>query len=350
MTDQPPVNQPPVNQPPADQPPADWYTDPEDDSQYRYWDGSAWTEHRAPRHDDASDGPDIEHGSLRGPGVLIGNSFSLARRKWKGLALAALLTAAGQIAVVLTGIVTLDRVLAGELSEIWARVTAPDFDAESPEQQAYFESLEFDFSVSSFLPLAVGLLIAWVAHSVTRAVVMRLAMDDLHGRQSTVADAFRQSLARVPRLMGVDLQIWLLAVSALVVIGLSARAAPALLILLIPGLIAAVILLMAVIQLAYVVAAVGPPQASLRYAARLVRDRFWKALGRMLLVVLVVIAVSAAVGMVFGLPTVLAEQLWVLSQVVQAFVGAALGVVLLIASAILYYDLDGESDQAQQAD
>ena len=338
-----------TDRPPADQPPADWYTDPEDDSQYRYWDGSSWTAHRAPRHADASDGPGSEHGGLRGPGALIGNSFSLALRQWKGLALAALLTAAGQIAVVLTAVVTLDRVLVGKLSEIWARVTAPDFDPESPEQQAYFESLEFDFSVSSFMPLAVGLLLVWVAHSVVRAVVVRLALDDLHGRESTVAGVFRQSLARVPRLMGVDLQIWMLTVGALVVLGLSAIAAPALLFLLIPGLIAAVILMMAVIQLAYVVAAVGPSQASLRYAARLVRDRFWKALGRILLVLVVVIAASAAVGMVFGLPTVLAEQLWVLSQVVQAFVGAALGVVLLISGAILYHDLDGETNLSEQA-
>ncbi|MYI15810.1 MAG: DUF2510 domain-containing protein, partial [Acidimicrobiaceae bacterium] len=29
----------------SDLPPADWYTDPEDESQYRYWDGSSWTEH-----------------------------------------------------------------------------------------------------------------------------------------------------------------------------------------------------------------------------------------------------------------------------------------------------------------
>jgi hypothetical protein len=29
-------------------PPADWYPDPEDPTQYRYWDGSRWTDHRAP--------------------------------------------------------------------------------------------------------------------------------------------------------------------------------------------------------------------------------------------------------------------------------------------------------------
>jgi hypothetical protein len=32
----------------TDLPPAGWYSDPEDPSQQRYWDGSSWTEHRTP--------------------------------------------------------------------------------------------------------------------------------------------------------------------------------------------------------------------------------------------------------------------------------------------------------------
>ena len=31
------------------QTPAGWFPDPDDASQYRYWDGATWTEHRAPR-------------------------------------------------------------------------------------------------------------------------------------------------------------------------------------------------------------------------------------------------------------------------------------------------------------
>jgi hypothetical protein len=31
------------------QTPAGWFPDPQDPSQFRYWDGSAWTEHRSPR-------------------------------------------------------------------------------------------------------------------------------------------------------------------------------------------------------------------------------------------------------------------------------------------------------------
>lgn len=33
----------------SDRPPAGWNTDPDDPSQYRYWDGDNWTEHRAPK-------------------------------------------------------------------------------------------------------------------------------------------------------------------------------------------------------------------------------------------------------------------------------------------------------------
>lgn len=33
----------------AQLPPAGWHPDPEDKNQWRYWDGSQWTEHRAPR-------------------------------------------------------------------------------------------------------------------------------------------------------------------------------------------------------------------------------------------------------------------------------------------------------------
>jgi hypothetical protein len=36
-------------------PAAGWFADPEDPAQYRYWDGAAWTDHRAPRGPSATD-------------------------------------------------------------------------------------------------------------------------------------------------------------------------------------------------------------------------------------------------------------------------------------------------------
>ena len=66
--------------------PPDWYSDPEDESQYRYWDGSAWTQHRAPRHV-AQQRP-----LLRGPGKLIGDSVRTLLSQYRGCSVVALLS------------------------------------------------------------------------------------------------------------------------------------------------------------------------------------------------------------------------------------------------------------------
>ena len=52
-------------------PPAGWFPDPQDATQYRYWDGTAWTEHRAPRTQTAADqlnraGQDLADGLNKG--------------------------------------------------------------------------------------------------------------------------------------------------------------------------------------------------------------------------------------------------------------------------------------------
>ena len=52
-------------------PAAGWFVDPQDASQFRYWDGTAWTEHRSPRGPTATDqlsqaGTDLADGLARG--------------------------------------------------------------------------------------------------------------------------------------------------------------------------------------------------------------------------------------------------------------------------------------------
>ena len=52
-------------------PPAGWFPDPHDATQYRYWDGTRWTDHRSPRTQAASDqlaraGQDLADGLNRG--------------------------------------------------------------------------------------------------------------------------------------------------------------------------------------------------------------------------------------------------------------------------------------------
>ena len=328
----------------SDLPPADWYTDPEDESQYRYWDGSAWTEHRAPRHDHPDGEPEPEPPQMRRLGQLMTDTFSITGRRWRSCAAAALISFVGQVVLVVLLIVGANELLMGELGEIWDRVTDPTFDPEAAEQTAYFESLEVDLSLVNFVPIVLGLLAAWIAGNVTQATLARVTLSDLRGRTLTPSDALRQALRRVPRLVGLDLQvaaIFLIAISVVVVVGVIAP--PFLIPLMFVLAVFAVYALM-VTSLAYVVASVGPAAPSLLYGVRLVRGRFWRTLGRMLLVFVVLMAANFAVGLVFTLAGSDSLAFLVVSQLVQTVVGTVIAVVVLVAVAIIYHDLGGESD------
>lgn len=329
----------------SDLPPADWYTDPEDETQYRYWDGSTWTEHRAPRHDQAPGEPVAGAGRMRRPGRLIADMFSVAARRWRICAAAAMIYLVAQVVLVVLLLIAVNEVLMGEMGEIWDRVTDPDFDPEAPEQTAYFESLEVDLSLVNFVPIVLGIGAVWVASNVLQATVTRVALNDLRGRALTASDALMQAVGRVPRLMGLDLQvaaIFLIAVVAMIVGGVLA---PVLLIPLIPAFIVGAVYLAVVMSLAFAYASVGPATPSLPYGARLVRGRFWGTLGRMLLVFGMLTAVMLAVGLVFTLYGYSSLTFLLVSQLVQTVAGTAVTVVGMVALAIIYHDLGGESDE-----
>ncbi len=329
----------------TDLPPADWYTDPEDESQYRYWDGSSWTQHRAPRLADPDGEPGAAAGGLRGPSRLVADTFSLAGRRWRPLVAVAVIFILSQVAAGVLLIVSAGDILMGELGEIYDRASQPGFDPSEPQHEAYFESLELDLAPINFVPALLGLLALWVASNVMQAAVTRIALSDLHGRAPTTSDSLRQALRRVPRLMGLDLIVTAILLLALVGMVVAVIGAPLLLIPLVPAVIVGAVYATVVVTMAYAVASVGPRTWSLPYGARLVRGRFWATLGRLLLVVLLLFAASLAVGLVFTIAaTSGGTALELVSQVVQTVVGAGLAVVWIVASAILYDDLGGESD------
>ena len=328
----------------SDLPPADWYTDPEDDSQYRYWDGSAWTEHRAPRHDSVEVGPELDPGQMRRPGRLIADTLSIAVRRWRSCAAAALIYLAGQVVMVVLLLVAANEILMGELGEIWDRINDPDFDPEAPEQTAYFESLEFDLSPVNLALILLGIGAVWISGNVMQATVARVTLSELRDRPLAPSDALRQALRRVPRLVGLDLQVFAILLIALLVVVFAGYAAPVLLIPLLPLFIVGAVYGMVIVSLAYVVASVGPEAWTLGYGTRLVRRRFWRTLGRMLLVFAALMAVTFAVGLAFILAGSSSLAFEVVSQLVQTVVGTVIGVVGLVAIAIIYHDLGGESD------
>ncbi len=317
-----------------DQPPANWYTDPTDESQYRYWDGSAWTEYRAPRY--AEDFPK----PLRGPNRLIGDSLRILRRQWRGCTVVALLSVAAGLLLSVLFLDSADRVLMGEFDEFFERISQPNFDPETPENRAYFESLEFDFSIWNFVPAVLGLLITWLVSNLLTATVALLTLGDLRGDTSTRAGVLRKACGRLPRLIGLDLQIMALAMMLVAIIVLAAVTVPLVLILVIPAVLVVLILALPVYMLAYVVASIGPAQSSLGYSFRLVRKRFWGTFGRTLLVVLIV----GVVSFVFGTVTGLLGLFGVLADSLNGVVTTVLALLFSIASAILYFDLGGESE------
>ncbi len=314
--------------------PPDWYPDPADESQHRYWDGSAWTEHRAPRYAEASSK------RLRGSNRLLGDSLRILRRQWRGCVFVALLSAAAGLLVSALFLYSADRVTMGEFDEIRERISQPDFDPETSGNEAYFESLEFDFSVRSLAPAVLGLLIAWLVSNLLTATVVLLTLGDLRDDTSTRSGVLRKACGRLPRLIGLNLQIMLLAMMILAIVVPAALTAPLMLILVVPAVLVAVILALPVYALAYVVASTAPARSPLRYSYRLVRKHFWGTLGRMLLVVLIV----GVVGGVFEAVTGLSGLFWVLADSLSGVVSSVLALLSVVASAILYFDLGGESD------
>jgi len=328
----------------SDLPPADWYTDPEDESQYRYWDGSGWTEHRAPRHAQPDGEPEPEPPQMRRPGQLLADTFSISGRRWRSCAAAGLIYLSAQVALVVLLLIAGDDILMGELGEIWDRISDPNFDPEAPEQSAYFESLELDLSPVNFVPILLGIGAVWVASNLLQAAVTRVALSDLRSRTLTASDALRQALRRVPRLLGLDLQVVAIVLVAAIVVVVGGFVTPLLLIPLVPAFLVGAVYFFVVMSLAFAFASVGPAAPSLRYGARLVRGRFWGTFGRMLLVFVVLSAVTLAVGLVFTLAGSSTPTLQLVSQLVQTVVGTAITVVGIVAVAIIYHDLGGESD------
>jgi len=324
----------------SDLPPADWYTDPDDESQFRYWDGSAWTEHRAPRGGETATG----QGLLRRPGLVLTDTFSILGRRWRSCVAAALVYFAGLAAMLVLGLVAGNAILGEELDEAWSRISDPGFDPASEEHTTYFESLEVDLSPTSLAAILLGVVALWIAGNIMRATVARVAVSDLRDRDLAPSEALRQALRRVARLLGLDLQLAAMAVLAMLVLVVAAAISPLLLILLIPALMVGAVYGSVVVWIAYVAASVGPASWSLGYGARLIRGRFWATFGRMLLVLAALAAAYLAFGLVAELTGSASDRFLVVSTVAQTVAATAAGVVALVATAIIYHDLGGESD------
>ena len=325
----------------SDLPPADWYPDPNDDRQYRYWDGESWTEHYAPRRIGNKPRP---------TGELINNSVAMLRRHWRVYVAVAAVSAVIAAIVAELGtrawIDAIDRALGGELQEILNRVTSPDFDPTTQETEDYFSSISFDPGLGALGRAALGLLLMGAAPLLGIASVARAAVADLRGRTPTTSDALVGGLGRLGRLFGVVLQIW----AAFAVVGIVVAVSAFLSILLtIPLGLAALVLGVAsfpVLGLAGTTAAIGPKKPSLRYTFSLVKAAYWPAFGRLLVITLLAVVVVLAISMPFALISPRGELIptggWLIVSMVGDALVTAVALTATIPSVLVYRDLGGE--------
>lgn len=325
----------------SDLPPADWYPDPNDDRQYRYWDGESWTEHYAPRRIGNKPRP---------TGELINDSIAMLRRHWRvyvavaavGAVIAAIITEFGYRA----WIDSIDRALGGELQEIMDRITSPDFDPTTQEDADYFSSISFNPGLGALGRAALGLLLMVAAPCFGVASVARAAVADLRGRTPTTSDALVGGLGRLGRVLGVLLQIWAAIVAVCMVVAVSAFLS---LLLTIPLGLAALAFGVAtfpVWSLAGTTAAIGPKKPSLRYTFSLVKAAYWPAFGRLavitLLAAVVVLAISTPMIFISPRGELVATGGWLIVSMVGNALATAVALIVTIPSVLVYRDLGGE--------
>lgn len=305
--------------------PAGWYDDPEDASQYRYWDGSVWSEHRAPKK--APPAPTNDAGSL------VSQGLSLLWQNWLPILLIGVMFLAITIAVLVTIAVAASNALDPGLFTILERIAEPGFNPEtSAADEAFVDSIEFNPTAGFWVTAVVGGLVLVLAQAFSIGVAqIHLAAASID-RPLSLGESFGVAFRRLPRWIGIYL-LWMLvfvlgAVVAAAVVFL-AVAAPILLLVVIPGAIGLGIYAYPFVWMATTSLVLGhtddPP---FRTAVRLIRETGWRQTAwPVLLVNLVIVAVNIA-GAVVGAIPVLGQVIVLAGQVFLYALTAALNIPL----------------------
>ena len=343
----------------TDLPPADWYVDPEDSAQYRYWDGSRWTDHRSPRYGTpgeearaSRDGAGTRHRSIRD---LLGGTWRLMTQNLRPLlviyAVVAVVYLAGEEAVGRG----FDEVFGDTLVALVDDLAPADPDADEDEINALLESRWNDVTdrleglssstlAAGVLMMAVGAVVVIAINILEFAAFGQVAVARLGQRRMGASGALRAGLKRLLRIVGVGLMLLVTFCAALMVVslvaGLLSLASGALALVLGAAMGLVVIGVAAPLALlTLMTAAVGPAEPSMRYARGLLRGAFWATFGRMVLVF--VLSFAATV------PALVAAELLgpfndVLARVALVGLGVFPEMLSTIAFFTVYHDLGGQ--------
>ena len=334
----------------TDLPPPDWYTDPEDPAQYRYWDGSQWTDHRAPRHSDGSG-----HRSVRD---LLSGTWRMATQNWRPLLIIYAVVAVVYLAAEQAVTVGTNDVFGDTLGALISDLESLDPDASAEETEAVLEGswndltdrlrgLDSSTLATGALLMVVGAVAAIAVNIVEFAAFGQFTVARLGHRPAGAARALRAGLGRLLRMIAVGLMLLAIWCAALMVAGLVSGVlglASGVL-----GALLAVVLFSAVLAttvgaaplalLAVMTAAVGPATPSLRYARNLVNRAYWATFGRMALLFVLSTAATVVLVLVAGLVGLLGAPL---ERVVLVVLGVLPEALFSVACFTVYHDLGGE--------
>lgn len=251
-------------------PPAGWYDDPEYPDHLRYWGGTAWSEHRAPKQA----APAATASALSDIGSWLGQTFELPIRRWKPISA---LLAAGIAVIWLMTLV---------LVEIW-------------DGLVYFDGEWTGFSWGKVGLSIVVALLAALASIVIYLAQIRIVHDARLGLHPSLGEALAAGAQALPRTIGWGLLLVAATLAIVLVVAVLIQVATALGVL---AVIAAIALAVwAWVKLSFLGAAFVVPVPGLnplRASADVSRDRFWSVFGRLFVLGLVVLGISIGLGIV----------------------------------------------------
>lgn len=313
--------------------PAGWYDNPEVPSQHRYWDGTAWTDHTAPK------APPSGSNGHQSVGQVVSDMFSLVGRCWRQLVVLALpmllLTAVG-FGLLWFGA---DRAVNPGISEILDRVTEPGFDSTTnPADDAFLDSIDVDIDATAAVAGVIGAAVLMIAGAVPFVMMAVQLASTQAGRPLSIGATISASMRRLPRIIGVSLLWWVVGLLVMVPITLLAVIEPITLLLLVPASIGIGIFLFPYVMMASVKLLVGPrEQPPARATIDFMRGRWGSIAVRILVMNLVLIAVNVATSAVTA-------PLSVASLAAGFIAGWLLGLVqnaLNVAGLVVVYDWGG---------
>ena len=281
--------------------PPGWYDDPENATQYRYWDGSTWSEHRAPKVVTAPL-------ATADATAVVNRGFDLFKQTWTQQLVVALI--AGVIALV-GGAIAVAGLVTGlepDLFDIIDRVTEPGFDPnDDPADEAFLDSITIDWGAGPIVAIIVGGLVLYVAAGLGFATALVHVARVSRGGTAKLGASFRYCLHNLLRWIGTVL-LWglVFSLTLAVLIGVSialVALSPAFLVLVIPGVIAAVIYCWPFLHLGGTVLILAPRDVGpARRTVRLVKPRWPGFAGRVLLVTVVIFAINIGASVLGLIP------------------------------------------------